>query len=109
VQVPARPICLEERVPHHAPDSTQVQDVLLREEWAMEMFGVVGAAEAETLIVVVVTDMMRVVTVIVDCAQTRDNSAKTGRASNLFGCIFARVVRRIKMPILGEDKLFVFF
>jgi len=111
VQVPARPICLEERVPHHAPDSTQVQEELLRAEWAMEMFGgfgAVGAAEAETLIVVVVTDMRLVVTVVVESAQTRDNSAMKGRASNIFECIFARVVWRIKMLILGKDKPLVF-
>jgi len=109
MQVPARPICFEERVPHHAPDSMQVQDVLLREEWAMEMFGEVGAAEEEILIVVVVVDVMRVVTVVVESDQTRGRSEKRGRVSNLFGCIFARVVWRIKMLILCEDKPFVFF
>jgi hypothetical protein len=109
MQVPARPICFEERVPHHAPDSTQVQDMLLRDEWAMEVFGEVGVAEEETLIVVVVVDVMRVVTVVVESAQTRGRSEKRGRASNLFGCIFARVVWRVKMPILCEDKPFVFF
>ncbi len=65
MQVPARSIFFEERVPHHAPDSRHVQDELLREKWAMDMFGEVGAAEEKTWIVVVVTDVMRVVTVAV--------------------------------------------
>jgi hypothetical protein len=108
MQVPARPTCFEERVPHHAPDSTQVQDVLLR-EWAREIFGDVDGAEAVTLIVVVVIDMMRVVTVVVESAQTRGRSAKRGRASNLFGCILARVVPRVKMPILGETSFLFYF
>lgn len=87
-QVPARPICLGERVPHHAPILRQVQDVEWIEEEAFWLFGVVGAGAAT---VVVVVEAIWVVTVIVESARVRARREKMEKMGEVFLCIFVGV------------------